>query len=77
VAKNFYENRPWCNEPRTFQDGETVLIKRGSPIWAGYVGEVCGFKVGLHHIRVSRKPDGNPSKPFACEIPGSDLETYL
>lgn len=64
-------------EPRKFADGETVLILRPSPLWAGCSGTVTGFKDGLHQIRIEAKPDGSTFSHFRADIPGSLLEPFI
>ncbi len=76
-SRNFYENKPYTDEPRKFQDGERVEVGGHSQIWQKYCGEVAGFQHGLHHVRIDTKPSGIKCGPFSVEIPGSDLEAAL
>jgi hypothetical protein len=76
-SKNYYQNRPYIDEPRKYANGDKVLIESRSPIWGGYSGVVTDFRGGLHTVKVETKPDGGLSKPFHCEIPGSDLTEWL
>lgn len=64
-------------EPQKFVVGETVLILRPSPLWAGASGEVVSFKDGLHRVRIEAKPDGSTFSHFHADIPGSLLQSYI
>lgn len=64
-------------EPQKFVVGETVLILRPSPLWAGCTGTVFGFANGLHRIRIEAKPDGSTFSHFRADIEGSLLQSYI
>lgn len=68
---------PTTLEPQKYAVGETVLILRPSPLWAGCSGTVTGFANGLHQIRIEAKPDGSNFTHFRADIPGSLLEPFI
>lgn len=66
----------YSNEPRKYQDGESVLILRPS-LYSGAVGEVVGFTDGLHRIRIPCKDQSGPTKFWHAEVRGEEMELYL
>lgn len=66
----------YSNEPRKFEDGETVLINRPH-LWSGCSGVVVFFKEGLHRVRIEAKEGGSTCSHFHADVPGGMLEVYL
>ena len=68
---------PKSEAVQKFSVGETVLIVRPSPLWAGCVGEVVSFANGLHRVRITAKPDASNFSHFHADVPGEHLESFI
>jgi len=76
VKRNNPRNQK-AEDLRKFADGDTVLIIRPSPLWAGCSGTVVGFANGLHRIHIQAKDGEAYPKGFHADICGDELELYL